>query len=124
MKVLKAAAGDDRIQLLRSAEEMNEARYKDEFEVRLDILETLIRDAWMLALDAPSAKVVNEDLLPQLTKISERLDRHRPGGWISRIEEMREQLIVNINRKSATDSLFLTMATATGLPPKRRFLIK
>ena len=125
MKVLKAlATGDDRIQLLRSAEELNEARYKDEFEVRLDILETLIRDAWMLALEVPAAKIVNEDLLPQLTAIGGRLDRQRPGGWISRIEEMREQLVVNINRKSATDSLFLTMATATGLPPKRRFLIK
>lgn len=125
MKVLKAlAAGDDRIQLLRSAEELNEARYKDEFEVRLDILETLIRDAWMLALDAPTSKVVNEDLLTQLTAISEKLERQRPGGWISLIEEMREQLIVNINRKAATDSLFLTMATASGLPPKRRFLIK
>lgn len=125
LKVLKALAkGNDQIQLLRSAEELNEARYKDEFEVRLDILETLIRDAWMLALAAPASTVVNEDLLPQLTAISEILDRRRPGGWISRIEEMREQLIVNINRKSATDSLFLTMATATGLPPKRRFLIK
>ncbi len=125
LKVLKAlASGDDRLQLLRSAEELNEARYKDEFETRLDILETLIRDAWMLALDAPSSKVVNEDLLPQLTNISQRLDRHQPGRWISSIEEMRELLIVNINRKSATDSLFLTMATATGLPPKRRFLIK
>lgn len=125
LKVLKAmATADDRIQLLRSAEELNEARYKDEFEVRLDILETLIRDAWMLALDVPSAKVVNEDLLPQLSQISEKLDLQRPGRWISQIEEMREQLIVNINRKAATDSLFLTMATATGLPPKRRFLIK
>ena len=125
LKVLKAlAAGDDQIQLLRSAEELNEARYKDEFEPRLDILETLIRDAWMLSLGVSAANVVNEDLLPQLKAISERLDRHRPGGWISQIEEMREQLIVNINRKAATDSLFLTMATATGLPPKRRFLIK
>ena len=125
LKVLKAlAAGDDRIQLLRSAEELNEARYKDEYEPRLDILETLIRDAWMLALDAPQTSVVNEDLLPQLTAISEKLDRSRPGGWISRIEEMREQLIVNINRKASTDALFLTMAAASGLPPKRRFLIK
>jgi DNA polymerase III subunit delta' len=125
LKVLKAlAGGNDRIQLLRSAEELNEARYKDEYEPRLDILETLIRDAWMLSLGVPAAQVVNEDLLPQLTAISVRLDRHRPGGWISQIEEMREQLIVNINRKAATDSLFLTMATATGLPPKRRFLIK
>jgi hypothetical protein len=37
---------------------------------------------------------------------------------------LREQLVVNINRKSATDALFLTMAAATQPPPKRRFLIK
>jgi DNA polymerase-3 subunit delta' len=127
LKVLEAlAAGDDRIQLLRSAEEQNAAPVKDEFESRLDILETLIRDAWMLSLEAPSDRVVNHDLLPQLERISKRLNGLRPGGWISQIEEMREQLIVNINRKAATDALFLTMATscASELPPKRRFLIK
>ena len=124
LKVLKALAAAEPTQLLRSAEELNEARYKDEYEARLDILETLIRDAWMLALGADPANVVNDDLLPQLTAISEKMDRERPGNWINQIEEMREQLIVNINRKAATDSLFLTMATATGLPPKRRFLIK
>ncbi len=124
LKVLKALAAAEPIQLLRSAEELNEARYKDEYEARLDILETLIRDAWMLSLGTAPANIVNDDLLPQLTAISEQVDRHRPGGWINQIEEMREQLVVNINRKAATDSLFLTMATATGLPPKRRFLIK
>lgn len=127
LKVLSAlAASDDRLQLLRSSEEFNDARHKDEYETRLDILETLIRDAWMLSLGAAPANVVNEDLLPQLKKISERLDSYRPAAWISQIEEMREQLIVNINRKAATDSLFLTMAAASAaiLPPKRRFLIK
>ena len=124
LKVLKALAAAETIQLLRSAEELNEARYKDEYEARLDILETLIRDAWMLALGADPSNVVNDDLLAQLTAISEKIDRERPGGWINQIEEMREQLIVNINRKAATDSLFLNMANATGLPPKRRFLIK
>jgi len=127
LKVLEALAdGDDRIQLLRSAEEQNAAPVKDEFESRLDILETLIRDAWMLSLEAPSDRVVNHDLLPQLERISKRLNGLRPAGWISQIEEMREQLIVNINRKAATDALFLTMAasSASELPPKRRFLIK
>jgi hypothetical protein len=114
------------MQLLRSSEEFNDARNKDEYETRLDILETLIRDAWMLSLRASAENVVNEDLLPQLKKISERLDTYRPAAWISQIEEMREQLIVNINRKAATDSLFLTMAASSAsiLPPKRRFLIK
>ena len=124
LKLLKALAGSEPIQLLRSAEELNEARYKDEYEARLDILETLIRDAWMIALGVDRENVVNDDLLAELTAISKKMDRQRPGGWINQIEEMREQLIVNINRKAATDSLFLTMATATGLPPKRRFLIK
>jgi len=127
LTVLEAlAAGDDRTQLLHSSEDLNAAPVKDEFEARLDILETLIRDAWMLSLSAPAESVVNYDLLPQLERISKRLGGRRPEGWISQIEEMREQLIVNINRKSATDALFLTMAASSSstLPPKRRFLIK
>jgi DNA polymerase-3 subunit delta' len=123
LRVLQAlSVNEDRIQLLRSAEELNEARYKDEYETRLDILETLIRDAWMLSLDAPDESIVNLDLLPQLKKVSAGLDRRRPASWISQIEEMREQLIVNINRKAATDALFLTMAAAAPPLQKRRFV--
>jgi DNA polymerase-3 subunit delta' len=125
LRVLQAlAVSDDHIQLLRSAEEFNDARHKDEYESRLDILEALIRDAWMLALQAPDESVVNEDLLPELKKISERLDGRRPAGWISQIEELREQLIVNINRKSATDALFLTMAAAAPPLQRKRFVPK
>ncbi|MGH9930849.1 MAG: ATP-binding protein [Pyrinomonadaceae bacterium] len=125
LSVLQAlAVSDDRIQLLRSSEEFNDARHKDEYESRLDILEALIRDAWMLALQAPAENVVNEDLLSELRKISERLDNRRPAGWISQIEELREQLIVNINRKAATDALFLTMAAAAPPLQKRRFVLR
>lgn len=123
LRVLQAlSVDDDRILLLRSAEELNEARYKDEYESRLDILETLIRDAWMLRLHTPQESIVNQDLLPQLKKISEGLDGRRPAAWISQIEEMREQLIVNINRKAATDALFLAMAAAAPPLEKRRFV--
>ena len=111
---------NDRVQLLRSAEELNEAQYKDEFETRLDVLETLIRDAWMLSLEVKPGQLVNEDLLPQLGPISKRLDPERAGQWILQIEDMREQLIVNINRKVATDALLLAMAN--GSPPPRFFL--
>jgi DNA polymerase-3 subunit delta' len=123
LKVLQAlAVSDDRIQLLRSAEEFNDAKHKDDYEARLDILEALIRDAWMLALHTPNESVVNEDLLPELRKIGERLDGQRPAGWISQIEELREQLIVNINRKAATDALFLTMAAAAPPLQRKRFV--
>ena len=118
--------GDDRLRLLRSAEQLNEAQYKDEYETRLDVLETLIRDVWLLSLDADAETIVNDDVLPQLKSMAKALDSKRPAIWIGQIEEMREQLIVNINRKPATDALFLTMAaaSATALPPKRRTIIK
>jgi DNA polymerase-3 subunit delta' len=109
---------NDRAQLLRSAEQLNEAQYKDEFEDRLDVLETLIRDAWMLSLGVNRELLVNEDLGADLEKISQRLDAGRAADWILQIEDVREQLIVNINRKVTTDSLFLTMAG--DVPPQKR----
>ena len=127
LEVLEALTqGQDRLQLLRSAEQLNEAQYKDEYETRLDVLETLIRDVWLLSLGADAEKIVNDDVLPQLEKTAIGLDSTRPAIWIGLIEEMREQLVVNINRKPATDALFLTMtaASASALPPKRRYIIK
>jgi hypothetical protein len=111
LNVLKAlVVSDDRAQLLRSAEQLNEAQYKEEFEERLDVLETLIRDAWMLSLGVEASQIVNEDLTPELQETSRKLDSGRAGDWILQIEDMREQLIVNINRKVTTDALFLVMA--------------
>lgn len=123
LKILTALAlSDDRIQLLRSAEEFNDAKHKDGYEARLDILEALIRDAWMLSLNAPAENVINEDLLPELKQISSNLDSPTAAGWLSQIEELREQLIVNINRKPATDALFLTMAAAAPPLERKRFV--
>jgi DNA polymerase III subunit delta' len=111
LKVLNAlAVSDDRAQLLRSAEQLTEAQYKEEFEERLDVLETLIRDAWMLSLGVQSNQVVNEDLLDELKVISKNIDPSRAADWILQIEDLREQLIVNVNRKVTTDALFLVMA--------------
>ena len=112
----------DRAQLLKSAEQLNEAQYKEEFEERLDVLETLIRDAWMLSLGASAEQLVNEDLASQLSRISKQMDPTKAAAWILEIEDMREQLIVNINRKVATDSLFLMMAS--GAIPTKRVSVK
>ena len=111
LKVLQAlAVSNDRAQLLRSAEQLNEAQYKEEFEERLDVLETLIRDAWMLSLGVGTAQLVNEDLSTELEEIGRKIDPSRAADWILQIEDLREQLIVNVNRKVTTDSLFLVMA--------------
>ena len=123
LKVLHALVlNNDRAQLLRSAEQLNEAQYKDEFEERLDVLETLIRDAWMLSLGVDSSRIVNEDLAAELKEIAQKMDPGRAGDWILQIEDLREQLIVNVNRKITTDSLFLVMAgdVAASKRPKVR----
>lgn len=98
--------------LLGAAEEMNDAKHKDDYESSLDILEALVRDAWLLGLGAKDEQVVNSDLRTQLTRIGQSIDSQRVALWISRIEELREQLAVNINRKVATDALFLSLAGA------------
>jgi DNA polymerase-3 subunit delta' len=108
----------DRAQLLRSAEELAAAKDRIEYEQRLDALETLIRDAWALALGRPQETIVNGDLLSELRQIAEGLKSEQASAWLQQIEEMREQLIVNINRKVASDALLLTMATAS--PPLQR----
>ena len=112
----------NRAQLLRSAEQLNAADLKDEFEERLDVLETLIRDAWMMALGVESRQLVNEDLAEELQAIAKKLDPSQAAGWILEIEDLREQLIVNINRKASTDALFLAMAS--GEYPVKRFSVK
>jgi DNA polymerase-3 subunit delta' len=103
----------DRARLLRASEEMNDAKRKDEYEPRLDVLAGIIHDVWVLILGAPDEKLLNNDLRPQLSKMASALeDSRRASRWLSQIEQHRRGLDVNINRKIATDALFLTMAEA------------
>lgn len=111
LSVLEALAlTGDRSRLLRAAEGLNDARNKDDYEANLELLETLIRDAMLVAVDADEKQVVNADVLPQLEELARGIPSKRAAEWITKIEEVREQLTVNINRKPATDALFLTMA--------------
>jgi len=100
----------DRAQLLRSAEELAGAKDRHEYEQRLDALETLIRDAWALALGRPSGTIVNGDVLTQLQKIAGEIRSDRAAAWLSQIEDLRGTLEVNINRRVASDALLLSMA--------------
>ena len=56
----------------------------------------------------------------QLSEISRGIDPDRAAAWILQIEDLREQLIVNINRKVSTDALFTAMADPVA--PPRKFL--
>jgi DNA polymerase-3 subunit delta' len=105
------AAGGDRVRLLRAAEELGDAKNKDEYEPRLDALELLIRDLWLLALGGAQARPVNYDLGERLARLADGLRPGRAARWLARVEELRTQLDFNINRRAATDALFLGMAS-------------
>jgi DNA polymerase-3 subunit delta' len=95
--------------LLKSSEEMNDAKFKDEYETRLEILENLIHDVWSLAYG--KREIINQDIYPQLERISHHTDKIKLAAWLTEIETLRERFAVNLNKKIATDALFLKMAT-------------
>jgi DNA polymerase-3 subunit delta' len=109
LKVLESlSAKPNRAVLLKTAEEICEAKNKDYYEDFLEILETLIYDLWTLRLGKD--EIVNADLKPQLEKLSETAEARRLSAWLAEIETLRENFTVNLNRKIATDALFMQMA--------------
>lgn len=111
MEVLDALANNsDRARLLRVSEELCDAKKKDEYEPQLGVLETLLHDVWTLSLGAGDEILANYDLREDLARVGAQIEGRRIARWISQIERHRCKLDVNINRKVATDALFLEMA--------------
>lgn len=111
--VLQSLAGKPNyLALLKTGEEMNEAKNKEDYEFFLEILQTLIHDIWVLSHGANEKTLVNVDLRAPLQKLSEPLESRRLSAWLHEIEILRETLAVNVNRKIATDALFVQMAKA------------
>ena len=97
--------------LLRTSEEMNDAKNKEHFEENLDILQSLIHDVWTIKISGDAARIVNTDLANDLSNIAAESGRADMPSWLTSIETMRQNFIVNINRKVATDALFVSMAS-------------
>ncbi len=111
LKVLESILiNENRAELLRIGEEMNDAKNKDTYESNLQILQTLIHDVWAIRNAADEKILVNIDLINDLKKFAESADGKRLAAWLSEIETLRERLAVNLNRKIATDALFMQMA--------------
>jgi len=108
--ITNAIETSDRSAMLRIAEEMNDAKNKDLFEENLDILQSLIHDVWTLKISADPSRVVNTDLSEKLSRLAGNAHSADLREWIAAIDKLRDDLIVNINRKIAADSLFMEMA--------------
>lgn len=106
-----ATIGANRLPLLKTADEMNDAKAKDDYETRLDILEILIRDALILSVGAEREHIVNYDLGERLGVLVRQVSSRSLEKMLLQIEETRRNFAVNINRKIATDALFMKMSS-------------
>jgi DNA polymerase-3 subunit delta' len=103
--ILRSAILDhDIVSLLKKAESVNDAKNKDSYEEFLDILQALIHEVWACRAGGVDSgdTTINE--------LAEAADPRALAAWLKNIEELRENFIVNINRKIATDALFVQMA--------------
>ncbi len=110
LNVLKAAVSNNRRELLVASEEMSDAKNKEEYEEKLGILQTLTHDVWLLRNGGDEGEVLNLDIKPELIKIAEATNSSTLAHWLGEIETIQENFIVNINKKVATDALFIEMA--------------
>lgn len=109
-EVLDAAIlKSDLASLLQFAEKMNDAKNKDLFNDSIDILESLIRDLWLVSINA-AGSLVNNDQRSRLEQLAAEIRPERISAWLEELEMLRQNLDVNINRKLATDALFVSMA--------------
>lgn len=111
LDVLKSLTGRRNYSvLLQTAEKMNDAKNKDDYENFLEVLQTLIRDVLIISIDE-TAEIVNSDIKKVLQKIAENAERRKLTKWLEEIETMRGNFAVNLNRKIAADALFMQMAS-------------
>lgn len=94
--------------LLRTAEDLSDAKNKDFYEKNLEILQILIHDVLVIQ-NKPDAEIINFDIMYDLTKLSKKVNHETLSNWILKIENLRDNLNSNLNRKIATDALFVEM---------------
>ncbi len=110
LAVLKAAVGGNKRELLAASEEMSDAKNKEEYEEKLEILQGLVHDVWLLRNGANETAMLNIDIKPELAELAEVTPSPRISSWLEEIEALQESFLVNINKRIAADSLFITMA--------------
>lgn len=107
--LVNAVRAKDRAALLSISEQMNDARNKERFEENLSILESLIHDLWSLTIGGEAGRIANNDLAGELERLAPMAGNSDLPVWLNEITTLRDNLAVNINRRVATDSLFIGM---------------
>lgn len=96
--------------LIKTAEELCDPKRKYAYKDSLKILETLIHDIWTVQ-NNPHKEIINFDILQNIEQLSEATNNQTLSKWLTELETLFENLTSNLNRKIATDALFMQMAS-------------
>lgn len=94
--------------MLRTSEQLGDAKNKDRFEENVGILQTLVRD--LFAIKAGTSEIINSDIIGDLANLADEAGTARLSAWQLEIEDLLASLNVNVNRRVAVDGLFVSMA--------------
>jgi len=104
IEILRSAILDrDFVGLLRKAEKISGSGSRSGFEDFLDVLAATIHEVWSISIKGCSDN-------KSLSDLAKAADPNQLADWLQAIEDIRENMRVNINKKIATDALFVKMA--------------
>lgn len=98
--------GTQRVRLIKAAGHFGK-KERDEFETRLNLIATVLRDVMCCVTEAPQELVTNVDVLPRIKEISGYFTPARLADLLERFEQIRRDLVRNINRTMALESMFV-----------------
>lgn len=107
------AAGDNRYRLLKAAEYLGKQE-REAFEKQLELLIALLRDIFLLAAGGASEAIINIDAADRLETLAQKIELRRLATWVEKLDELRANLKININRQVATEAALLSLNEMRG----------
>jgi len=114
LKLLESLSiNDGFLRALKTTEELNDAKAKEEYAAKLAVLQIVVHDLWIVKTAWGSEEIVNIHSIEVLKRIASETETKTIAKWQSEVDLLRENLRFNLNRKIATDGLFMKMAVSS-----------
>lgn len=104
IQVLRLSLEANYLELLRLSGQISE-----DLEDFLELTQSIIHDIWLVKTGAYD-KVLNCDLEEELRDIASKVKVGTIMTWQDEIEELREKMMFNLNKRIACDGLFMRMS--------------
>ena len=82
---------------------------REDMEVHLDTLSTLLMDLFHLKLGRQGGSITNADAAERLTRIAESVSLDFVINWAGKIEELLKGMTRNLNRTIAMEAMLISL---------------